>query len=259
MFPVVYGLTQQCLVTPYNSTILCHHWFRQWLGASQCQTITWNNTDLSMKPDKTNVYGISKEMQILNKITVENSITKKCVNNSGMGLSTSADAGWAYGLPLSNSVFNFQINEWNIYKWTKIYGVAPVLHDYYDGVAYRKHNSIADTQGLYSLRRPHLAGIGIPIINTRRSDDCLRFIMGIPLPIKVSCWWRGPGVTPLSHTSPMASCRLTSWHLTRLVYGDPRDGLRLSPCRDSGCLGSFLGPSASAGPIKRNKLFETSR
>ena len=35
--------------------------------------------------------------------------------------------------------------------------------------------------GFYSLRRLHLTGIGIPIINLRRSDDRLRFIMGIPI------------------------------------------------------------------------------
>ena len=38
--------------------------------------------------------------------------------------------------------------------------------------------------GLYSLRRRHLSGIGIPIINLRRSDDRLRFIMGIPILIR---------------------------------------------------------------------------
>ena len=39
-------------------------------------------------------------------------------------------------------------------------------------------------QGLYSLRRRHLTGIGIPIINLRRSDDRLRFIMGIHILIR---------------------------------------------------------------------------
>ena len=38
--------------------------------------------------------------------------------------------------------------------------------------------------GLYSLRRHCLISIGIPIINLRRSIDRLRFIMGIPLPIR---------------------------------------------------------------------------
>ena len=38
--------------------------------------------------------------------------------------------------------------------------------------------------GLYSLRRRRLTGIGIPIINLRRSDDRLRFIMGIPILIR---------------------------------------------------------------------------
>ena len=38
--------------------------------------------------------------------------------------------------------------------------------------------------GLYSLRRRRLTGIGIPILNLRRSDDRLRFIMGIPILIR---------------------------------------------------------------------------
>ena len=38
--------------------------------------------------------------------------------------------------------------------------------------------------GLYSQRRRRLTGIGIPIINLRRSDDRLRFIMGIPILIR---------------------------------------------------------------------------
>ena len=39
-------------------------------------------------------------------------------------------------------------------------------------------------QGLYSLRRRRLISIGIPIINMRRSSDRLRFIMGIPIPVR---------------------------------------------------------------------------
>ena len=39
-------------------------------------------------------------------------------------------------------------------------------------------------QGLYSLRRHRLISIGIPIINLRRSSDRLRFIMGIPIPVR---------------------------------------------------------------------------
>ena len=38
--------------------------------------------------------------------------------------------------------------------------------------------------GLYSLRRRRLISKGIPIINLRRSSDRLRFIMGIPIPIR---------------------------------------------------------------------------
>ena len=43
----------------------------------------------------------------------------------------------------------------------------------------------AALQGLYSLRRRRLTGVGIPIINLRRSDDRLRFIMGIPILISI--------------------------------------------------------------------------
>ena len=39
-------------------------------------------------------------------------------------------------------------------------------------------------QGLCSLRRCRLTGIGIPMINLRRSDDRLRFIMGIPILVR---------------------------------------------------------------------------
>ena len=39
-------------------------------------------------------------------------------------------------------------------------------------------------QGLYSLRRRRLISIGNPIINLRRSSDRLRFIMGIPIPVR---------------------------------------------------------------------------
>ena len=38
--------------------------------------------------------------------------------------------------------------------------------------------------GLYSLRRTRLIGIGIPMINMRRSSDRLRFIMRIPIPVR---------------------------------------------------------------------------
>ena len=38
--------------------------------------------------------------------------------------------------------------------------------------------------GLYSLRKHRLISIGIPIINLRRSSDRLRFIMGIPIPVR---------------------------------------------------------------------------
>ena len=39
-------------------------------------------------------------------------------------------------------------------------------------------------QGLNSLRKHHLIGKGIPIINMRWLSDCLKFILGIPIPIR---------------------------------------------------------------------------
>ena len=38
--------------------------------------------------------------------------------------------------------------------------------------------------GLYSLRRCPLINIGIPMIHLRKSSDRLRFIMGIPIPVR---------------------------------------------------------------------------
>ena len=49
------------------------------------------------------------------------------------------------------------------------------------------HSSLTQTPvtlGLYSLRRRRLISIGIPMINLRRSSDRLRFIMGIPIPVR---------------------------------------------------------------------------
>ena len=50
-----------------------------------------------------------------------------------------------------------------------------VVHQY----CHPEHNL-----GLYSLRRRRLTGIGIPIINLRRSDNRFRLIMGIPILIR---------------------------------------------------------------------------
>ena len=50
--------------------------------------------------------------------------------------------------------------------------------------------------GLYSLKICRLMGLGIPIINLRRSDDHLRFIMGIPITIRrcIFSEWRPWGI-----------------------------------------------------------------
>ena len=39
-------------------------------------------------------------------------------------------------------------------------------------------------QGIFSLGRHRLSVIGVPIINMRRSSDCLRFIVGIDISVK---------------------------------------------------------------------------
>ena len=44
--------------------------------------------------------------------------------------------------------------------------------------------SVTGVVGHYLLKRCRLTGIEIPIINLRRSDDHLRFIMGIPISIR---------------------------------------------------------------------------
>ena len=49
---------------------------------------------------------------------------------------------------------------------------------------YPNWSRIPNSLDLYSLRRHRLTGIGIPMINLRRSDDRLRFIMGIPILIR---------------------------------------------------------------------------
>ena len=55
-------------------------------------------------------------------------------------------------------------------------------HLWYVGWGVQKY-SVA-ILGLYSLRRRRRISIGIPIINLRPSSDRLRFIMGIPLPVR---------------------------------------------------------------------------
>ena len=45
-------------------------------------------------------------------------------------------------------------------------------------------SSCAKMLGLYSLKMHCLMGMGIPIINLRQSEDCCRFIMSIPIPIR---------------------------------------------------------------------------
>ena len=49
---------------------------------------------------------------------------------------------------------------------------------------HQNSNNECKPLGLYSLRRRRLISIGIPIINLRRSSDRLRFVMGIPIPVR---------------------------------------------------------------------------
>ena len=50
---------------------------------------------------------------------------------------------------------------------------------------------LAVLQGFYSPKSRRLIGIGTPIINLRRSDDRLSFILGIPTPTNNGCWCMG--------------------------------------------------------------------
>ena len=59
-----------------------------------------------------------------------------------------------------------------------------VPHGAISKVLRRAHETGRTPQGLYSLRRRRLTGIGIPMVNLRRSDDRLRFIKGIPILIR---------------------------------------------------------------------------
>ena len=72
------------------------------------------------------------------------------------------------------------------FKYTQYFIVPtwPLDDDWGDSHKLARTSGSRTPQGLYSLRRRRLTGIGIPIINLRRSDDRLRFIMGIPILIR---------------------------------------------------------------------------
>ena len=65
--------------------------------------------------------------------------------------------------------------------------LLPCAHRHYYFLCQQICNVISNDSlllGLYSLRRCCLISIGIPIINLRWSSDRLRFIMGIPIPVR---------------------------------------------------------------------------
>ena len=76
-------------------------------------------------------------------------------------------------------------NGWNLplFVHNKTWESVKHMHIYWNvllvAALIKKRN-----QGLYSLRRYHLIGIGILIINLRRSSDHLRSLMEIPIPIR---------------------------------------------------------------------------
>ena len=111
----------------------------------------------------------------------------------------------------------------------------------------RRCSSLKTFLGLYSLRRRRLTGIGIPIINLRRSDDRLRFIMGIPILIRRHLlseqrpWWKfRQGPQSLYSLSSKTSYHQTLWSLKALRFRlTPFQslwnltGTRQQPCGDA--------------------------
>ena len=69
--------------------------------------------------------------------------------------------------------------------------------------------------GLYSLRRRRLTGIGIPMINLRRSDDRIRFIMGIHTVGLCALKEHYSGVTWASLRVKSPLTRLSVWQLVQ--------------------------------------------
>ena len=70
---------------------------------------------------------------------------------------------------------------WYINNWCLGLGVdaQKTTSRYYHSLGVTCH------KGLHALRRHRLIGIGIPIINLRRSPDRLRFIMGISISVRL--------------------------------------------------------------------------
>ena len=62
-------------------------------------------------------------------------------------------------------------------------GARP-LNNLWQGVSCWKGRMNMLRASIYSLRRNRLVGIRIPIINLRRSSNRIRFIMGIPIPVR---------------------------------------------------------------------------
>ena len=94
---------------------------------------------------------------------------------------------WQQKLPVHQQPW-YWLNSLGIFQFQYIGGFMCVFDNKIQSTTYENDNFETFfgwmLQGLYSLRRPHLTGIGIPIINLRRSDDRLRFIMGISILIK---------------------------------------------------------------------------
>ena len=84
----------------------------------------------------------------------------------------------------SPGIHGLACKKWSSFMWNAIY-ILNIDTPYFTSQV--SHGlSLLWVHGLYSLRRHCLIGIRISIINLRRSSDRLRFIMGIPLPIR---WW----------------------------------------------------------------------
>ena len=99
------------------------------------------------------------------------------------------------------------------------------------------YGNVNQQKGLYSLTGRRLIGIGIPIINLSRSDDRLRFIMGIPIPIRqyllneqrprvavtiFFVWWsmlqRPYKIYPMQHANIWLYCAILAYLYSAVVY-----------------------------------------
>ena len=93
--------------------------------------------------------------------------------------------------PVMRKMFPFDDVIMHIQSSLVIYNASNIFQK----VATASTAIVLDMQGLYSLRRRRRIGLGIPMINRRRSSDRLKFTMGVFVPVirRVFLVNRGPG------------------------------------------------------------------